>query len=264
MTEEIKEVQENTPGEEPQVEEYTPSPVEEEAMAQGWVPKDSFTGEEHKWVEAGEFLRRGELFKKIEDVSKQAKHAKQTLEEFKAHYAKVRETEFQNALKALKAERRSAMAEGDFTRVEDIEDQMESVKTEAALAQEVVATPEPTTVHPDVVAWVETNTWYSSDSTMRAFADVIAMNLNKEGFTGKALLKGIDEKVREAFPKKFTNPNRERPGAVEGSTNKGKTTSKDSFELSDQEKRIMNTFVRDGVMTQEEYIADLKKVKGVK
>ena len=260
MTEEIQ-VQENEPSEN-QVEEHTPSPVEEEAMAQGWVPKDSFTGEEHKWVEAGEFLRRGELFKKIEDVSKQAKHAKQTLEEFKAHYAKVKETEFQNALKALKAERRAAMSEGDFTRVEDIEDQMESVKTEAASVKETVKEEAPQ-VHPDVVEWVNSNPWYSSDTTMRAFADAIALTLNKDGYTGKALLKGIDEKVREAFPKKFTNPNRERPGAVEGSTNKGKTTPKDSFELSDQEKRIMNTFVRDGVMTQEEYIADLKKVKGV-
>lgn len=248
---------------EDQVVELTP--VEQEASAQGWVPKELFTGDEHKWVEAGEFLRRGELFKKIEEVSKTAKHAKQTLEEFKAHYAKVRETEYQNALKTLRADRKNAMAEGDFERVEAIEDRMEVVKSEAeTVKQEIHSSPQ-TEIHPEVAHWVEANPWYNSDSTMRAFADAVAMNLNKEGKTGSALLRGIDEKVREAFPAKFKNPNRERPGAVESSATKAKTVSPtDSFELTAQEKRIMETFVRDGVMTKEEYIADLKKVKGIK
>lgn len=240
------------------------TPVEQEAMSQGWVPKDQFQGDEHKWVDAGEFLRRGELFKKIEEVSKTAKHAKQTLEEFKAHYAKVRETEYQNALKTLRAERRNAMANGDFEQVEAIEDKMETVKSEAeTVKQEIHSTPQ-VEIHPEVAQWVEANPWYNSDSTMRAFADAIAMSLNKEGKTGSALLRGIDEKVREAFPAKFKNPNRDRPGAVESSATKAKNVSQvDSFELTPQEKRIMETFVRDGVMTKEEYIADLKKVKGI-
>lgn len=240
------------------------TPVEQGAMSQGWVPKDQFQGDEHKWVDAGEFLRRGELFKKIEEVSKTAKHAKQTLEEFKAHYAKVRETEYQNALKTLRAERRNAMANGDFEQVEAIEDKMETVKSEAeTVKQEIHSTPQ-VEIHPEVAQWVEANPWYNSDSTMRAFADAIAMSLNKEGKTGSALLRGIDEKVREAFPAKFKNPNRDRPGAVESSAIKAKNVSQvDSFELTPQEKRIMETFVRDGVMTKEEYIADLKKVKGI-
>lgn len=241
------------------------TPVEQEAMSQGWVPKDQFQGDEHKWVDAGEFLRRGELFKKIEEVSKTAKHAKQTLEEFKAHYAKVRETEYQNALKTLRAERRNAMANGDFEQVEAIEDKMETVKTEAESVKKEIDTTPQIEIHPEVAQWVEANPWYNSDSTMRAFADAIAMSLNKEGKTGSALLRGIDEKVREAFPAKFKNPNRDRPGAVESSATKAKTVSPvDSFELTPQEKRIMETFVRDGVMTKEEYIADLKKVKGIK
>ena len=240
------------------------SPVEQEASSQGWVPKELFSGDEHKWVDAGEFLRRGELFKKIEEVSRTAKHAKQTLEEFKSHYAKVRETEYQNALKTLRAERRNAMAEGDFERVEAIEDKMETVKTEASSVQEEIKTTPQAEIHPEVAHWVEANPWYNSDTTMRAFADAIALSLNKEGITGSAMLKGIDAKVREAFPAKFKNPNRDRPGAVESSATKSKSTTTDSFELTSQEKRIMETFVRDGVMTKEEYIADLKKVKGIK
>lgn len=256
MTEETQ-VQENAP------EQVEVSPVQQEAMAQGWVPKEEFQGDEHKWVDAGEFLRRGELFKKIEQVSKTAKQAQQTLAEFKSHYAKVKETEYQNALKALKSERRSAMAEGDFERVEAIEEKMEGVKTEAASIKEEVAV-QPPEVHPEVAAWVESNPWYNKDADMRAVADGIALQLNKEGVTGSELLKSIDVKIRKIFPTKFTNPNRERPSAVESTGAKGTTRVKDDFQLSEQETRIMNGFVRDGLMTKEQYIADLKAVKGIK
>lgn len=256
MTEETQ-VQENVP------EQAEVSPVQQEAMAQGWVPKEEFQGDEHKWVDAGEFLRRGELFKKIEQVSKTAKQAQQTLAEFKAHYARVKETEYQNALRALKSERRNAMAEGDFERVEAIEEKMEGVKTEAASIKEEVAV-RPPEVHPEVAAWVESNPWYNKDADMRAVADGIALQLNKEGITGLELLKSIDVKIRKIFPTKFTNPNRERPSAVESTGTKGTTRVKDDFQLSEQETRIMNGFIRDGLMTKEQYIADLKAVKGIK
>jgi len=67
----------------------------------------------------------------------------------------------------------------------------------------------------------------------------------------------LDVEVRKAFPHKFSNPNRERTGNVESSTTRG-TKSKDTFELNEQEQRICNTFVRDGVMTKEEYIQKAK------
>jgi hypothetical protein len=148
--------------------------------------------------------------------------------------------------------------------MEAIEERMEGVKTEAANVQAEVATTNTPEVHPDVAAWVEANPWYNKDPDMRAFADGAAMQLNKEGVGGKELLKAIDAKIRKTFPNKFTNPNRERPGAVESTSTKSSTVKKDSFELSDQEKRICDTFVRDGIMTREEYIADLKKVKGIR
>lgn len=258
MTDEvnIQENQENTSA--PEV-----SPIETEAQAQGWVPKEEFQGDEHKWVDAGEFLRRGELFKKIDQVSRTAKQAQQTLAEFKNHYAKVKETEYKHALETLKAERKSAMVDGDFDRVENIETRMDDIKAEAVNALNEIRTQPAPEVYPEVAAWVETNKWYSTDLPMKAYADTVAAQLNKQGITGPDLLKGIDSEIRKAFPGKFTNPNRERPGSVEGSTPKG-AGRKDSFELSDQEQRIMNTFVRDGVMTKEQYISDLKRVKGVK
>lgn len=260
MTEET-EVQENI---EQKNQEQVLDPVVIEAKAQGWVPKEEFDGDEHKWVDAGEFLRRGELFKKIDQVSRTAKHAEQTLAKFKEHYAKVRETEYQRALSDLKAERRSAMAEGDFSRVEDIEEKIDTVKAESVALREELVTPQPQEqLHPDVANWIDKNKWYATDSPMKAYTDSLAMQLHNEGITGKPLLDRLDVEVRKAFPHKFSNPNRERVGNVESSTTRG-NKSKDTFELSEQEQRICNTFVRDGVMTRDEYIADLKKIKGIK
>lgn len=254
---------EETQQEEGQTEQNVPDPTVEEASAQGWVPKEEFQGDAHKWVDAGEFLRRGELFKKIEQVSRTAKQAEKTLQEFKAHYAKVKETEYQHALETLKAERKVALVDGDFEKVENIESRMDAVKAEAVAVKTEVMTQPQQEVYPEVAAWVEKNKWYNTDLPMKAYADSVAAQLNKQGINGPALLKGIDEEIRKTFPTKFNNPNRERPGSVESSTIKG-GGSREKFELSEQETRIMNTFVRDGVMTKEQYISDLKRVKGVK
>lgn len=241
------------------------NPIETQAREQGWVPKDEFQGDEVKWVEAGEFIRRGELFKKIDQVSRTAKRAEQTLEEFKKHYARVKETEYNHALATLKAERKEARIDGDFDKVDELEEKMESVKQEALAAkQEILKSTEVPEVHPEVAQWVEANEWYNKDAPMKAYADTVAQQLNKQGITGNALLKGIDAEIRKAFPAKFTNPNRERVGAVEGASTRSIGSSRETFQLSEQEQRIMQTFVRDGVMTKAEYIADLKKVKGIK
>jgi len=246
-----------------QVQQAQISTIEDQAREQGWVPKEEFMGDEHKWVEPGEFIRRGELFKKIDQTTRHAKKVEQTLEQFKSHYLKMQEIANKNAIETLKRERKEARDNGDFDKVDELEEQMEEVKANAAAAKaEISATTEVPEVYPEVAAWVERNDWYNKDMPMKAYADTVAMQLNKQGITGSALLKGIDAEVRKAFPAKFSNPNRERPSAVEGSTNKGGRAAE--FELSEQETRIMNSFVRDGVMSKAEYIADLKKVKGIK
>ena len=56
-------------------------------------------------------------------------------------------------------------------------------------------------------------------------------------------------------------PNRNKPGAVEGSTAKG-SKSESSITLDDDERRVMQRFVRTGVMTEKQYLDELKRVKG--
>jgi len=96
---------------------------------------------------------------------------------------------------------------------------------------------------------------------MKAFADTLGQELARAGNSPSEVLKKVAIEVRKEFPNKFRNPNQDKPGAVES----GKGTagrSSGSFTLTDEERRVMNTFVRSGAMTEKDYIAELKKVRG--
>ena len=86
------------------------SPVQQEALDQGWVPKDQFDGDPEKFVDAGEFLRRGELFRKIESQSKEMKELRKALNELAKHNANVRKVEYERAVQSLKAEKKIGRA----------------------------------------------------------------------------------------------------------------------------------------------------------
>jgi len=262
MTEEIK--QDGAEGtQEQQVEEKQFSGIEQEALDQGWVPKDEFQGDESKWVEAGEFVRRGELFKKIEHQNREIKEVRKALAGFKEHYTKVKETEYTRALAALKSEYKTANREGDFDKADKLESEIESVEKEAAVVrqqvQEVATAQE---IHPEFATWVQKNDWYATQPHMKTFADYKGNEYAKLGMSPADVLKKVSEEVRKEFPNKFSNPKRNEPSAVEGSTQRG-ASRKDSFELNDQERKVMNNLVASGVLTKDEYIADLRKQKGV-
>lgn len=239
------------------------SPVEQSAMESGWVPKDKFEGEEHKWVPADEFLRRGELFKKIEDQSKQLKDVRKALADMAKLHSQVREVEYKRALDELKQQRKDALVEGDVDSFAAIEEKIELVKEQQdALKKQ----PEPIqeaegSSHPQFQAWVSQNSWYNSNEPMRAFADALGAQLARAGNSPDEVLKKVAIEVRKEFPNRFTNPNREKPGAVESGQARGRSTSS-SFVLTDEERQIMNRFIRTGAIKDEkEYIESLKKVR---
>ena len=236
------------------------SPVEQKAMEQGWVPQDQWDGDPEQWRPAKEFLDRGELFKKIEDQNRTIKEFKRALDDLKQHHAKTRETEYSRALQALKEQKKAALEEGDADAVIKLDDQIDLVKEEQQkLKQQPVTQDE--LVAPEFTTWVEKNSWYESSQPMRAYADALGRDLAFKGLTPSQVLKEVEKQVRLEFPNKFTNPNRNKPGAVEGSTNKG-GRSNEVVELSDEERRVMQRFVRTGVMTEKQYMEELKRVKG--
>ena len=98
MAEEVKQEQvvEKTPEQVKEEPQYTE--IQLKAIDQGWIPKEEFDGDPEAFIDAAEFVRRGELFEKIEKQSKQLKAVREALEAFRIHHSKVKENEYFNGL----------------------------------------------------------------------------------------------------------------------------------------------------------------------
>lgn len=238
----------------------TVTPIEEKAIEQGWKPQDQWEGNPEDWRPAKEFLDRGELFKKIDDQNRTIKEFKRTLDDFSRHHAKVKEAEYKHALEDLKKQKKEALVEGDADAVVDIDERIDLVK-EAQRQPTPQPVQEPT-VNPIFTAWVTRNTWYNNSEAMRSYADRIGNKLGASGMSASDILSEVEKEVKKEFAHKFTNTRRDGVSAVEGSVNRG--GKKDSFQLTDEERRVMRRFVGSVPgMTEEKYIADLKRIKGV-
>ena len=235
--------------------------VEQKALEEGWVPQDEWTGDPEQWRPAKEYLDRGELFKKIEDQNRTIKEFKRALDDLKGHHARTRETEYARALVALKEQKIAALEEGDAAAVIKLDDQIDLVKDEQSKLKQAVNEPQEQ-INPEFTNWVDKNKWYETSQPMRAYADALGRDLAYKGLAPAEVLKEVERQVREEFPQKFRNSNRDKPSSVEGSTNKGGREGNTSISLSDEERRVMQRFVRTGVMTEKEYMDELKRIKG--
>lgn len=247
------------------------SAVEQKALEMGWRPLEEFEGDPEDFIDAKEFVRRKPLFEKIEHQSKELKAVRKALEAFKGHYSKVREVEFERAMRRLKEEQKQALVDQDVDRFYAIEEAKESIQKEKDAfveAQQQSEIKEEPTLHPTFQAWMNRNPWYSTEKHMRVFADDLGVQLART-MPPDQVLKEVEKRVREEFPHKFRNPNKDKPGSVEegsrssaGRTNAGASLSAFEKSLSDDERRVMNQLVRGGHITKEAYLKDLKAIKG--
>ena len=127
-------------------------------------------------------------------------------------------------------------------------------------------TPKQPGVDPRFSAWVESNKWYEKNPEMREYADIIGQGYasKHKDIDPEDVLTYVTKEVKARFRDNFQNPNREKPSAVEGTPIASTAKGKSSFELTEDERRVMNTFVRTGVMTKEEYIDQVKSMRGIK
>jgi hypothetical protein len=239
-------------------------PFVERATELGWRPEEEWSGAPEDFIDAKEFVRRQPLFEKIEHQSKEIRAMKQAFDAFKQHHSKVKEAEYNRALAALKAEKRRALSDGETDRALVIEDKIDEITEQKdQFEQDVAATnvAEPATQRPEFVRWTSENTWYGKDRAMTAFADRLGVDLAGQGYSPDEILQRVTREVRDEFRHKLTNPKRDRAGAVEASTRSTKSPQAE-FQMSDDERRVMNKFISTGVMTKEQYIEELKKIRG--
>lgn len=238
--------------------------IELKAIDQGWIPKEEFDGDDSEFIDAPEFVRRGELFTKIEKQSKELKAVREALKALGEHHSKVKEMEYERAMRALKAERRQATIDGDHERALALEDKIDEIKQEKDLvvseARKSVAVQEPEGYTPEFQSWVNRNPWYETNRTMRATADALGKELYREGHSPAEVLELVEQEIRKEFSSKFVKPAAARPSAVDASTRGN--TKKDDFTLSEEERTVMRKIVAATPgYTEADYIRELKALK---
>ncbi len=239
--------------------EYTA--LEKQAMADGWRPQEEWEGDPDSWKDAKSFIRDGEFFKKIEEVKRENKNLRKTVSTMKTHYERVRETEYQRALATLKEQKKMALREGDTDLAVDLDDQIDAKRAELEQARQIEAMSqaEPE-VHPEFQSWVNRNKWYENNPEVREFADNAGMAYKKTHMAAspQQVLQYVEERVAKGYPELFKNPRKSAPNAVEGG--QGPRKGHDTFQLTDMEKQIMTKLVRSKLLTEEQYINDLKEL----
>lgn len=248
-----------TPEDNKPVEKPALSDTELRAQSQGWVPKEEWDGDPDSWRPAKEFLDRGELFKKIDEQNRVIKDFRKTIEDLSKHNAEIAKVEYKRALDTLRAEKKTALENLDAEAVLRIDDQIDVVREAQRKAEttQVHLPQAPAELNPIFVAWKDRNGWYETNKAMRAYADKIGNELH--GMSPTELLATVEKEVKKEFADRFKNPNRDKPGAVEGSGPSKSGKAKDDLVLSDDERRIMERFVRTiPGFTKEKYMEQLK------
>lgn len=244
---------------------------EQKAMQHGWVPKEQWDGNPEEWIPAKVFNMRGDFFSRIAKDKKEISELRQTVDHLVDHSRKAYDAGYKQGLAELRAERREALEAGDVERVEQLEDKIDEFKEEHAAKKqefEQKVTKQQAQENPVFDTWHVENDWYMADATLTTYANEVASEV-----AGKAqasgvqvdypkLLQEITRKVKQKFPERFGRTKVvEKPSAVEGGSNSAddKSTSKRSAkfseaDLSDQDKRIMETVLKTTKLTKEEYL----------
>lgn len=239
---------------------------ESQAREQGWRPKEEYEGDPEKWRPAKEFVERGELFGKIDSMGKELKETRKALKMLNEHHSKVKETEYKRAVDELKALQKKHLEEGNSDGYLETTELLTDLKAEQKAREVVNETTPNQQIDPRFNEWVGVNKWYTANQEMRQYADVVGLGYAQQnpGLDPEDVLQYVTAQVKARYRDKFINPNRNKPSSVEGANTTSSPKKESGIELTDDERRVMNTFVRANVMTKEDYISQLKSMRGIK
>jgi len=252
--------------------------VEELASEMGWKPKDKFTGNETDYVGPDEYIRRSKDIQKamrqdMKESQKKLSKMDATIRSLKAHYDSVSQAqaaEYQRKVDELKQARIAAIEEGDVAKVEKIEG---DIATMSEYAASTPKTPDSTEqdyseLRAVFAGWHKDNPWYSygdqdGNEEMTQYANYLSQLPEYKGLPYEKRLQTVGAKVRSMFGQTDTSArgkaqiNNPVEGARPAMSDRRTFTERD---LTRDQREAMNSFVKLGVMTKEEYIADLAKM----
>jgi len=244
--------------------------AELKASEQGWTPKEQWNGDPDRWVGADEFLERGEKHngilrerneKLISEVHAVKKELLDSVRQFGEATRKAEERAFQRAMKELKAQQRNAVENSDPDAWESLEHEKESLQNEFEKNNKPPEQQYNPDQDPAYISWHEKNKWYNDDFDMTVYANQIApIVASKLGNSNTPeFYNTISEQVRKKFAKNFRNVNRDAPSPVQGTAQEGGKPGKGGNKYNDlpaDAKAACDKFVKQGMMSQEEYVKE--------
>jgi archaellum component FlaC len=261
------------------------SEPEQKAYDSGWRPQEEWVAEgkdAEDWVTAKEFNRVGEMMDRIKSQTSQIRgqdkkinKLESTLEELAEHHKKVQEVEYKKAMEDLKTMKKDALAAYDHDQVVEIDEkisELRDVDPNKTPKQETYSAPESGDLHPEVEAWIDSNSWYTQDVVLRGAAEALADNLVKENPSYKdtpgELLNKVTETLQQEFPSKFGKPASKRQtvsepgdGAVRSSVRPKKYSAR---QLNDEQAKVGKRFMASGaVKSLDEYAQQLADIGGL-
>lgn len=256
--------------------------VRQEAESQGWVPKEKFRGNESDWVDADTFVKRGReilpilrknnenLIKDLNATKEQLREFREAAEEFKKFQREAYERkaqEYEQRIQEIKESRAQAISDGDGQKVNALDDALDAAKDELKEAKQAAKDAEKTPTQPSsdaldpgLQAWLDKNTWFGQDKRMTGIVNGIGESLRLEFplLKGQEFLDKLDEVLAEEFPNKFgkqTPTSRVESGS--GRASRGSSSNAQTYDnLPAEAKAACDRFVKQKLMTREQYVAD--------
>ena len=266
ITDAIDALRDGEPDETPDEEPDKIETIEDVAREIGWNPNHEKDG----FVSAAEFIRKGNDLRV--NASKGLKETKRKLDSLgtdmqviKKHYmatSKAQAAKHKKELETLKKRRVEAIEEGDTDAVDGIEGEMSEIYNALDKPEEgekPAANPEDEMLYED---WKKENDWYTptgkgGDMEKTLFADEVADRLSRyPDLSFERKLEIVTQKVNQKFSEtaskstpKINPVEGAKPGRLKG---KGANVV-----LNKEEKSIGRALVNSGVMTWDQYKADI-------
>jgi len=224
------------------------SDIEQEAVTHGWNPE----GVEGKAnLSAEEFMGRQPLYDDIRSLKKSNRKLQDGIEAVKQMQEGIRQREREKTVAELKQQKRQALEEENYDAVINIDDQIAAAAVADAPVNNVA-----------FETWVDSNEWYHQDQDMKQYADMIGAGYYQQNPTKDmgSVYEYVEKEVKQRYPDKFDNANRNTPSPVEGAGNgrrgRSAASSHNARDLPEQDRQIMRTIVRSGAMTEAEYLKE--------
>lgn len=238
------------------------SAAETAAMAKGWKP-EGVKGK--RALSADEFNDRESFYERIHRLEKTNEGLRGTVDEMASQHQKIAEIEREKAMDELKERKKQALAEEDYDTVIDLDDRIAESREVPVQKGHVQ---EETTEDPAYASWAARNTWYNQAEDPGLYEEATTLgfayknrNPNK---SSEEVFDYVENTIKRMYPDQFERPAR-RGAKVEGSRSasprkRGGPKKHTKRDLNDNQRRVMNTYVKRGVMTEDEYISELAKI----